>query len=394
MATSERASMTSRERALAAARGLPVDRVPVMYWLNPHTTCRLMAEHRPGRSRAANWLARLLWQRFVRGGCLEAGEWARALPLLFEQHGNGSYVLDLGADVSIQSPELSSASGFLGSIRRQNGRLRLRGPFGGTLGLGGIYLDMLEMPIKHASELADYRLPQVNDGQFAGIRRFRQAHPDVCMLVEVLSFQQAIADYMMGTAQFMLALYDHPGAIKAFMARMADWVVEIIRCAVRAGADMVFFQDDYGATGRPLTSPRMWAELTYPHLERFVAVAHEAGALFMLHSCGYQVPFLEHYVQAGVDVLQSFQPKAGNDFAAAYERYGDRLTFATGIDIQQGEAMSPRELRQSILESYRIGRRKGRHILAMTHMMQYTMPAENVRAILDTVHEIQSGALS
>jgi len=34
-------------------------------------------------------------------------------------------------------------------------------------------------------------------------------------------------------------------------------------------------------------------------------------------------------VAAGVDILQTFQPKAGNDFAAAYAQYGDRLCFNT-----------------------------------------------------------------
>jgi uroporphyrinogen decarboxylase len=122
-----------------------------------------------------------------------------------------------------------------------------------------------------------------------------------------------------------------------------------------------------------------------------VRAAHESGLPFMLHSCGYQMPFLEHYVTAGVDALQSFQPKAGNDFETAYERYGDRLAFATGIDIQRGEWMTPQELRDDMLRCYEIGRGKGRHILSMTHMMQYTMPPENVQAILETVTEIQTG---
>jgi uroporphyrinogen-III decarboxylase len=111
----------------------------------------------------------------------------------------------------------------------------------------------------------------------------------------------------------------------------------------------------------------------------------------MMHSCGFQTPFLDYYVEAGVDILQAFQPKAGNDFATAYAKYGDRLAFATGIDIQLGEQMSPQEMRESILSSYRIGKLHGRHILAMTHMLQFTMPAENIRAIFATVREIQAG---
>lgn len=101
--------------------------------------------------------------------------------------------------------------------------------------------------------------------------------------------------------------------------------------------------------------------------------------------------FLEYYVEAELDLLQSFQPKAGNDFATAYAKYGDRLAFATGIDIQRGEAMTPQELRQEILDTYAIGKSKGRHILGTTHMLQCSMPIENLQAILGTVGEIQAG---
>ena len=40
-------SMTSRERFLAAGRGLPVDRMPIYYWLNPHGCCKLIAQYKP-----------------------------------------------------------------------------------------------------------------------------------------------------------------------------------------------------------------------------------------------------------------------------------------------------------------------------------------------------------
>jgi uroporphyrinogen-III decarboxylase len=383
--------MTSRERVLAAIGGRPVDRVPVMYWLNPHTTCRLMAEQQPGRSRAASLLARLLWKRFAGGGELNAGPWTRAAPFLLEEYGNGPYVLALGADVAILSPELISPSSFVRSVRRDNGRLRVRGPFGVGMALGGIYIDPVEPAVKRVENLASVELPEVSDQHFASVRRFRRDHPHACLLVEVASFQQLLCDYILGTTAFMLALYDHPTAIEAFLARMACWIIDIIRHAAVAGADVAYLQDDYGCNGRPLISMKMWLELTYPHLVRLVQAAHQAGVPFMLHSCGYQMPFLEHYVAAGVDALQSFQPQAGNDFAAACEQVGDHLAFATGIDIQRGESMRPQELRNDILRSYEIGRRKGRHILSMTHMMQYTMPPDNVRTILETVGEIQAG---
>jgi hypothetical protein len=151
--------MTSRERALAVLKGLPVDRVPVLYWLNPHATCRMMAEVQPARNRAANWMARRLWRRFKRQGELKAGEWTRAWPLLFEEYGNGQYALDLGADVSIRSPEYTSPTAFATSIRKRNGRLTFRGPFDITMGLGGVYAYPIEPAIIDARDLGKIRFP-------------------------------------------------------------------------------------------------------------------------------------------------------------------------------------------------------------------------------------------
>jgi hypothetical protein len=376
---------------MAALKGLPVDRVPVFYWLNPHATCRLIADYQPADSGITDCLARRLWRRFERHGGPEAGEWTRMLPSLFEEYGNGQYALELGADVSIQSPELTSPSAFIKSIKRENGRITLSGPLGIKMGVAGIYAYPIESLVTSSRDLHTIEFPPITDRLFANARKFRADNPDICVAVEAFALQQVLCDYILGMEQYMLALYDYPEEIAAFMQRLTDWVAEIIRGAARAGADVVCLADDYGTTERPLISMKMWKTFTYPHLKRLIAVAHEAGIPFMLHSCGYQMPFLEYYVEAELDLLQSFQPKAGNDFEAAYEKYGDRLAFATGIDVQRGESMTPQELRDEILRYFRIGKTKGRYIIGTTHMLQYTMPTENVRAIFDTVREIQAG---
>jgi uroporphyrinogen-III decarboxylase len=381
--------MTSRERVLAAVTGQPVDRTPVMVWLNPHMTCRLTAEYRSGERWLPNFAATRLWRRFDRKGRTEAGEITRMLPLLLEAYGNSHYALDLGADIALLSPEFASPSGMLGGIRREDGKLRIDGPFGLVYGVGGIYAEVVEHPVDDARSLSRLELPPLKPSTFAGIRRFRRAHPDACIMVEAFSFQQVVRDFIMETSRYMMALYDEPKAIQAFHDRLADWIVEIIRRIADAGADLVFLQDDYGTGGRPLISMQMWKRFVYPYLVRFVDAAHEAGVPFVLHSCGYQMPFLEHYVAAGVDALQSFQPKAGNDLETAYAEYGDDLTFITGIDIQRGESMTPEALREEILHNVRIGRATDRFILGTTHMMQVTMPMSNVRAIFDTIREIQ-----
>ena len=384
-----REKMTSRERVLACLKGLPMDRVPVMYWFNPHAALRLMAEFQPANSKLKNFMGRWFWKKFVGGGEFDAKEIWRALPLLFTVYGNKEYSLALGSDIA-EVPY--GTSKYWGKLYRENGRIRAKDGFGNIRGIGGIYLDVIEPCIKHIDDLKNYRFPDATgDEHFAVISKFRKKHPDACIATSNFGVQDLPTSQMFEMSHMMTSLIEYPDEIKEFQNKLADYMIEIGRRSIKAGADIIFMYDDYGYTDRTLLSMDMWKEFTYPHLKRMIEAFHDAGAPVMLHSCGYQMPFLEYYVEAELDALQTFQPKAGNDFKKAYAEFGDKLTFNTGIDIQVGESMTPRELRDSILEAYKIGGRNGHHILGMTHMLQYTMPIENMRMIFKTVREIQAG---
>jgi uroporphyrinogen decarboxylase len=381
--------MTSRERVLAAIRGLPVDRVPVMYWLNPHAASRMMATGYPSNNRVINLQARFLWGRFRGSGGMAGAELWRGLPFLMGGYASGEYVLQLGADVALLSLDTANAAQ---KTTLEKGHLRFLDIYGAKRRIGGIYLEVAEPPIRSVADLRGYRFPDFSSERYyAGIRRFRKEHPAACIAVEAFGVQDLFSTQLWSMEPFMLALYDAPQEVKAFQQRMADWTIDTAVRSVRAGADVVYLYDDYGYTGRPLISIKMWKEFTFPHLKRIVEAVHEAGAVVMLHSCGYQMPFLPYYVEAEIDILQSFQPKAGNQFETAFAEYGDRLAFATGIDTQLGERMTPQQLCEDILRHYRASRSTGRFVLGMTHMLQYTMPEENLRAILEIVREIQAG---
>lgn len=382
-------AMTSRERVLAAAKGLPVDRVPVMYWFNPHTACRMMAEFTPAPSRLWNLAGRRAWKVFSRGSRLLNDEQRNALPLLFQIYANAEYPMAFGADIA-EVP--FGATAFWGKMDLSGRKVRARDAFGSLRGMGGIYFDVIEPSIKTIEDLRNFTLPDASGGEhYARIRKFRRDHPGACIICGTFGVQDLPHTQIWEMSKMMMALYEYPDEVKVFQQKFADWNIAVARRALDAGADIIFIYDDYGYTDRTLLAMETWMEFTYPHLKQQIAAVHEDGGLAMLHSCGYQMPFLPYYVEAGLDILQSFQPKAGNDFGKAYAEYGDRLAFCTGIDVQLGETMSANELRESILSAYRIGGRNGRHILGMTHMMQYTMPEENIRAILETVREIQAG---
>jgi uroporphyrinogen decarboxylase len=381
--------MTSRERVLATIEGKPVDRIPVMYWHNPHAALKCMAEIQPTKSKLWNYIGTYLYKKFTQGGEMDAKEIWRALPLLYTIYAINTYSLELGGDMA----EVTYGSNdYWGKLYRENGEIRAKDAFGSIRAIGGIYLDVIKPVIQNIKDLVNFEFPDATDEKhYARIRKFRAQHPEACIYSSNFGPQDLPTTQLWNMQKFMMAMIDYPDEVKTFQARLADYFIDIGIREIKAGADIIFIYDDYGYTGRTLISMDMWKEFTYPHLKRMIEVYHEEGAKVMLHSCGYQMPFLDYYVEAELDILQTFQPKAENDFAKAYAQYGDKFTFNTGIDIQMGEMMTPQELRDSILKAYKIGGRNGHHILGMTHMLQYTMPLENMRALFETVWEIQAG---
>ena len=383
--------MTSKERIHAAAKGLPVDRVPVFIWINAHTGTRLMAEYQPSENRLWNMAARFFWKKYKKGE-LNAAEFWRMAPLFFDIHmfnWANAYSTEVGSDMFMAA---HATPWRYAKFYLEGGHIRIKDIFGVIRCISGPYPDMHEPVIKNVKDVINYRFPDPsNQKLYASFRKFRKQYPEASIAPEIWGTQDFTATSMFGMENFMLFLYDYPEEMKKFMRRWADGQIEIIRNSVRAGADLIAIYDDYGYDNRTLISMDMWVEFTYPELRRLVDASHEAGATVMLHSCGYQTPFLDYYVEAGIDILQSFQPKAGNNFKEAYKKYGDRLCFMTGIDVQQGEFMSPEEFKSEIISNYRTGRTGNRFILGTTHEIQYTMPDKNIRVLFETVKEIQQG---
>jgi uroporphyrinogen decarboxylase len=173
------------------------------------------------------------------------------------------------------------------------------------------------------------------------------------------------------------------------MQKLGDWLNNIIPLAAEAGADIIFLQDDYGCNQRPLISMKMWRDITFPQLSRLVRTSHELQKPFMLHSCGFQMPFLPYYLEAGIDVLQSLQSGAGNDLSRAIKDTHGNLAFATGIDVQQAETLSADKFFTSMREAAETGRKHGKFIFGTTHMLQHSLSDEKLELIFQTIANVK-----
>ncbi len=377
--------MTHRERIRAAGRREPVDRTPVMLWLEPHTTVKMATRVRPPRSRAYRGLFGGL-QRLSEK--LPTEELRNGAPLL-AYLAQTDYLLELGADI------VDFHFGFyplwFRKFEVRDGKPVFTDMYGVERVMGGLYLETGDYPCKTKEDLDRYIFPDLSSPiHYAHIALYRRLHPDIAIAVMCPGVQDWSQAWH-GTENLYAGMIEYPEVIERFFRRMAEHTLQIIRGSLRAGADVIMIGDDYGTQQSMFMSKRMWERFTYPCLKRQCAEIHRLGGLAMLHSCGYVAPLLDGFVDAGVDMLHPFQQVAGNNLAAAKSEYGGRLCFVTGIDVQKLPTMAPGEVRNSMLHAARICSPGGGFVLCPTNFLQSDTPVENLEIMFNTIYDIQKG---
>ena len=78
-----------------------------------------------------------------------------------------------------------------------------------------------------------------------------------------------------------------PDAVFAFIDRLADHEVAVIKSIAGCGINGWFIYDDWGTQDRTFISPSSFRELFKPAYKKVADAAHEAGMSVFLHSCGY-----------------------------------------------------------------------------------------------------------
>ena len=134
-----------------------------------------------------------------------------------------------------------------------------------------------------------------------------------------------------------------PEAVSAFVDRIADHEVSVIKSLAGCGIDAWFFGDDWGTQDRTFISPSAFRNLFKASYKKVADAAHEAGMSVFLHSCGYNYAFLEDFIDAGIDVFQFDQPDAYPAEVLAKE-FAPRVTFYSPVDIQKILPTANREL--------------------------------------------------
>ena len=193
--------------------------------------------------------------------------------------------------------------------------------------------EVIDAPIESWDDLETYTPPTLGDpSRYEHLVEAFEKCSDRYRLGGISACSFDTARYLRRLENYLLDCAAEPENVKRLNRMVSDIVLQQVSLYAEAGADGVFFCEDWGTQKRLLVSPAMWREIFRPDFERLINHAHSLGLTVWMHSCGQVGDIVPDLVELGMDVLQFDQPDLhGIDNLAEFH---DRVTYWCPVDIQ------------------------------------------------------------
>lgn len=190
--------------------------------------------------------------------------------------------------------------------------------------------------LSDVSEIAGYELLDYSRTEdYQCVIDTRAEAPDRWLIGEMPGFTFNIARKLFKLEDYLVALMLEREQIKVLHDKIDVVLEQMIRNYAAAGADCIFFLEDWGTQTQLFIRPELWYEEFFGRFEKLCGIAHQCGIKVFMHSCGQIGAIVAGLIKAGVDILQFDQPDLhGIDQLAKYQEEG-RVTFWCPVDIQK-----------------------------------------------------------
>ena len=191
-----------------------------------------------------------------------------------------------------------------------------------------------------------------------------------------------------GMENILCDFYEHPQAMHKLMDALCDFHETVIRRAgTELNVDAINTTDDIGMQTGPMFSPAIFKEFFKPRYKRLIDAAHDNNMHFWLHTCGDVRPFLEDFIEIGLDVIHPIQ-KYTMDEREVAEQFGGRIAFWAGMDVQQILPWgTPEDVRKEVrfmIDTY--DSPQGGCMITAGNGITPDNPIENLRAFYDETY--------
>lgn len=155
--------------------------------------------------------------------------------------------------------------------------------------------EVIEGALKSWDSLDAYEFPRLDlPCRYDEAKKVFNDNPDLYHLGNLPGFPFAIMRYLRKVETFLSDVLLYPDEVNRLQRRVIDLLKSCIEQWARAGADGVFFAEDWGTQERLLVSPQLWEKMFKPGFEEIIGHAKSLGIHVWMHSCGYIKDIIPH----------------------------------------------------------------------------------------------------
>lgn len=259
----------------------------------------------------------------------------------------------------------------------------------------GMYGEMIDHPLRRAKDLDDIKKFKFYDAydpaRVEGLEeRISYLYHNTEYAIVAAGAAGGILEtcnWMRGFDQFPVDLVLDKKMAHTLIDKLTNYYIELMDTflnIVGPYIQMVEMADDIGGQNGLLISPELYREMILPYYKKLITfIKTKTNAKIFHHSCGSVVKGVEMLLDSGVDILNSLQPKAkGMDSTYLKDKFGDKLCFHGGIDIQEVLPQGTvQDVEEEVKRRIAIYAPDGGYIFCPAHDIQNDVPIENIIAL-------------
>jgi uroporphyrinogen decarboxylase len=252
---------------------------------------------------------------------------------------------------------------------------------------GDVLPAVMRSPIPDISAQVDFTFPPLD-----APRRFKTLEKAIERYGDrrgvVLNLRDGFSDMrdLLGYENALMTLLTDKGHYTDLMKRVVEYNLALAALAVkRYGIQIVGTTDDV-ATGRGvIIRPKVYTEMIFPHFKEVMQGYKSLGLLVIKHSDGDIRPYLDLWLEAGIDCLDPIDPGGGLDMGEMKKQYGNRICLKGNIDCT-GHLCdgTPEQVAEEVRTCIEKGGRAGL-IVSSSNTIHRGVKPENFQAMIDAV---------
>ncbi len=250
---------------------------------------------------------------------------------------------------------------------------------------GRHFIDEHRGPIGTWEEFEAYPWPDPQAANSEALEWYQKNLPDdMCILGGLTGHFAENLSWLMGYETLCYALYDQPDLVRAIVDRCLDIDRQVVARLVEfERVKMIWGSDDMGFRSGTLISPKDMRALVLPGHRTLAQITHDAGRLYLLHSCGNLEAIMDDLIDdVQIDAKHSFEDTIV-DVREAKALWGDRIALLGGIDMDFICRATTSAIRERVNDTLRVCLPGGGYCLGTGNTVANYVPVDHYLAMLD-----------